>query len=118
MKILAKTTRGTSYRVTGDKRFLRDIVDKIYDEVELRGVVDYFANIRSAGKGYMIEYFRLDDGWMDKSTADRVSSDIEDIVSELGYEDNVDVELKEEKTSFIVEEYGHPCYKVIVRVHM
>ena len=118
MKILAKTSRGTSYRVKGDKRLLRNIVDKLYDEIEIRGVVDYFANIKSAGSNYIIDYFRMKDGWMTESTARNLSSSIESIASELGYSDNVDVEIRKETSSFITNHYGHDCYTVRVRIHM
>lgn len=114
MKVLAKTTRGSSSRVSGEKRRLRDIVDSIYDEVENRGVVDYFANIKSAGKKYYIDYFRLRDGWMLEDTAKDVGRAIESISDELGYSDNVSIQYIPNSVPSINESYGGQCY--IVRV--
>lgn len=112
--IISASTRGHSSRVTGEKRRLRDIVDNIYDEVEGRGLVDWFGNIKSAGPRYYIDWFRKSTGWMLEDEAEALRADVADVVSELGYSNEVEVILKPEDSSHIVKTYGGVCY--IVRV--
>lgn len=109
-----KTTRGTSYRVSGEKRYLRDIVDTIYDEVEMRNIIDYFANIKSAGKRYYIDYFRRKSGWMLEDDANELAKEISDLIDELGFSKNARIELIPENMKSLVDEYGDTVY--IVRV--
>lgn len=112
----ANTTRGEGRPKDPEKQKLRKIVNDIYDEVEQEGVVDYYAYIKSAGKGYYIDYFRLDEGWMSKETANRIANEIENIAAKLGYSDITNIELILDDIDYLRERYGHDCYIVRVKV--
>ena len=110
-----KSTRGYGSKVKGDKRILRDVVDQIYDEVERRKLIDYFGNIKSAGKGYYIDWFRYyHDGWMLADTANNLADSINEVIQDLGLEDKAGVQLLKNSVESINERYGGQCY--IVRV--
>ena len=118
-RYIRSSTRGNSYPRDPAKQKLRDIVNDIYDVVEDRGIIDYFANIKSAGKGYVIDYFRFRKGWMDIDTAQRLKSDIEQVIEDLGYTSSAHVEVVQNSTvgSYLTRTYGYICYVVKVRVN-
>lgn len=109
-----KSTRGHDSRVKGDKRKLRDIVDAIYDEVERRKLIDWFGNIKSAGKGYYIDWFRFNDGWMLADRASDFAEGVQKVIDDLGFSDKAGVQFIKNSVGTINEAHGGQCY--IVRV--
>lgn len=110
------STRGHGSRVKGDKRILRYVVNQIYDEVERRKLIDYFGLIKSAGKGYYIDWFRYRDGWMLADTANNLADSINEVIYDLGLQDKAGVQLMKNSVKSINESYGGQCYLVRVVV--
>lgn len=109
-----RSTRGHDSRVKGDKRKLRDIVDAIYDEVERRNLIDWFGNIKSAGKKYYIDWFRFNDGWMLADRASDFAEDVQKVIDDLGFSDKAGIQFIKNSVDTINKGRGGQCY--IVRV--
>lgn len=115
-RMITTSTRGNSFPKDPNKQRLRFIVNDIYDAVEGTNIVDYFADIKSAGAGYIIDYFRLEDGWMDLETAQSIANKIQQVIDDFRYQSCASIEIVEEDSKYITKTYGHPCYHVKVRV--
>ena len=110
------TTRGHNFPHDPAKQRLRAMVNDIYDVIENRGYIDHYANIRSAGRGYKVQYFRTKDAWMDKETATKLANNIDKVIDGLRYNDNAYTEVVYADFKYADEDYGYPCYIVNLRV--
>lgn len=111
--IVNSSSRGQGSPKDPSKQELRQIVNAVYDEVINRGIIDYDlgGNIISAGKGYYIDWYRNESGWFIKNEADKIANDIQKVIEDLGYIDQVMIKLVK-APDFLVEMYGEHCFVV------